>query len=110
MTLDDLFGGLFKAPMTKENAISLIKGSATAKATVEEMAFRQVVANVLILSGLVSETDFGLSLKHFEEQLYDQLAEELMATIEEYDREKSERPSKSDDSDDSEATRPMYEA
>ena len=85
--INEIVNELLKMPETKEEAIKRVKQSPNLKAMAEELAFRQAVVNVLILSGVVSENDLNASLKHFEEQIYEQFAEELLDMIDEAKKE-----------------------
>ncbi len=87
MNFDDLLNGFLKMPKTKEEAINYIKKFPSMKVSVEDMAFRQTVINTLILSGIVTENDLNASLKHFEDQLYEQFAEELLEMVKELEEE-----------------------
>ena len=66
------------------------------KAGIEEMAFRQVIINTLILSGLRTENDFNASVKHFEEELYDEFADELLNMVDELEKAKDAEPEETD--------------
>ena len=92
MEFEDLLNGFLKTPKTREEAKEYIKNFPGVKAGVEEAAFRRVVMNTLILSGLITENDFNASLRHFEEETYDELADELLAVAGELEKaEEAER-------------------
>lgn len=88
MKFEDLLNGFLKMPKTHEEAKEYIKKFPNMKASVEDMAFRQVIINTLILSGLITENDLNASLKHFEDQLYDEFADELLKMVDELENAK----------------------
>ena len=89
MNIDDLLNGFLKMPKTHEEAVNYIKKFPTMKASIEDMAFKQTVINILILAGLVTENDLNASVKHFEDQLYDQFANELLDMVDEIEKNKA---------------------
>ena len=86
MNFEDLLNGFLKMPKTKEEAKAYIKKFPSMRASVEDMAFRQTVINVLILSGAVTENDLNASIKHFEDQLYEEFATELLNMVDELEK------------------------
>ena len=88
MKFEDLLNSFLKTPKTHDEAKEYIKNFPSVKAGVEEMAFRQVMINTLILSGLITENDFNASVKHFEEKLYDEFADELLNMADELEKAK----------------------
>ena len=48
---------------------------------VEEMAFRQVIINILVAANIVSEKDFNESVSHFKALFLDMFADELLEKI-----------------------------
>ena len=115
MKFEDLLNGFLKMPKTHEEAKEYIKKFPNMKASVEDMAFRQVIINTLILSGLITENDLNASMKHFEDQLYDEFADELLAMVDELekaqDKELEEVDLPEDDEDDWEDdSKPHFDA
>ena len=92
MEFEDLLNGFLKTPKTREEAKEYIKKFPGVKAGVEEAAFRRVVTNALILSGLITENDFDASLRHFEEETYDELADELLNMVGELEKAEEAEP------------------
>lgn len=88
MKFDDLLNGFLQMPKTHDEAKEYIQKFPSMKASIEDMAFRQVVINTLILAGLVTENDLNASIKHFEDQLYDEFADELLKMVEEMENSK----------------------
>ena len=92
MTFDELFKALletFKAPETLEEAIDYVKKDPGCQLTIEELAFKQVVVNILVAAGIVSEKDFNDSVRHFKESLTRGFAEKLLATCQGIDNNKN---------------------
>ena len=84
MKLEDLFSQLeeaFKTPETLEDAIEYIKEDPTCQITIEDLAFKQVVINILVAAGIVSEKDFNDSVNHFKELLNRSFAEKLLNNV-----------------------------
>ena len=84
MKLDEILNELaeaIKLPETKEEAIDYIKKEPSCLAFVEEMAFRQVVINILVAANIVSEEDFNDSVAHFKSLFLDKFADELLERI-----------------------------
>ena len=84
MKLDEILNELaeaIKLPETKEEAIDYIKKDPSCLAFVEEMAFRQVVINILVAANIVSEEDFNDSVSHFKDLFLDKFADELLERI-----------------------------
>lgn len=102
MKFEDLLNGFLKTPKTHDEAKEYIKKFSNVKAGVEEMAFRQVIINTLILSGLITENDFNASVKHFEEKLYDEFADELLNMAGELEKAKDAELEEADSPDDDE--------
>ena len=84
MKLDEILNGLaeaIKLPETKEEAIAYIKKEPNCLAFVEDMAFRQVVINILVAANIISEKDFNESVSHFKALFLDKFADELLEKI-----------------------------
>lgn len=92
MEFEDLLNGFLKTPKTREEAKEYIKNFPGVKAGVEEAAFRRTVTNALILSGLITENDFDASVRHFEEEMYDELADELLNMVGELEKAEGAEP------------------
>jgi uncharacterized protein (DUF2225 family) len=45
------------------------------------MAFKQVVINILVAAGIVSEKDFNESVNHFKEVLTNEFAKRMLETL-----------------------------
>ena len=84
MKLDEILNELteaIKLPETKEEAIAYIQKDHSCLAFVEEMAFRQVIINILVAANIVSEKDFNESVSHFKALFLDMFADELLEKI-----------------------------
>ena len=84
MKLDEILNELaeaIKLPETKEEAIAYIKKEPGCVAFVEDMAFRQVVINILVAANIISEKDFNESVSHFKALFLDKFADELLEKI-----------------------------
>ena len=84
MKLDEILNELaeaIKLPETKEEAIAYIKKEPSCLAFVEDMAFRQVVINILVAANIISEKDFNESVSHFKALFLDKFADELLEKI-----------------------------
>ena len=84
MKLDEILNELaeaIKLPETKEEAIAYIKKDPSCLAFVEDMAFRQVIINILVAANIVSEEDFNDSVSHFKALFLDKFADELLERI-----------------------------
>ena len=84
MKLDEILDELaeaIKLPETKEDTIEYIKKDPSCLTLVEEMAFRQVVINILVAANIVSEEDFNDSVSHFKDLFIDKFADELLEKI-----------------------------
>ena len=84
MKLDKILNELaeaIKLPETKEEAIAYIKKDPSCLTFVEEMAFRQVIINILVAANIVSEEDFNDSVSHFKALFLDKFADELLEKI-----------------------------
>ena len=84
MKLDEILNELaeaIKLPETKEEAIAYIKKEPNCLAFVEDMAFRQVVINILVAANIISEKDFSESVSHFKALFLDKFADELLEKI-----------------------------
>ena len=81
MKLDEILNELaeaIKLPETKEEAIAYIQKDPSCLAFVEDMAFRQVIINVLVAANIISEKDFNDSVAHFKSLFLDKFADELL--------------------------------
>ena len=84
MKLDEILNELaeaIKLPETKEEAIAYIKKDHSCLAFVEDMAFRQVVINILVAANIISEKDFNELVSHFKALFLDKFADELLEKI-----------------------------
>ena len=84
MKLDEILNELteaIKLPETKEEAIAYIKKEPSCLAFVEDMAFRQVVINILVAANIISEEDFNDSVSHFKALFLDKFDDELLEKI-----------------------------
>ena len=84
MKLDKILNELaeaIKLPETKEEAIAYIQKEPNCLAFVEDMAFRQVIINVLVVANIISEKDFNDSVAHFKSLFLDKFADELLEKI-----------------------------
>ena len=84
MKLDEILNELaeaIKLPETKEEAIAYIQKDPSCLAFVEDMAFRQVIINILVAANIVSEEDFNDSVSHFKSLFLDKFADELLEKI-----------------------------
>lgn len=87
MKWEELFEQLlenFKVPETLEEAIAYINKDPSMQTLVEEMAFRQVVINILVAANIITEKDFNESVKHFKNLFTKTFAEELLSKIDEF--------------------------
>ena len=93
MTLDEMLKDLLEkmeTPKTVEDALQLIKSDPVCQATLEELAFKQTVTNILIAAGLVSEADFNQSANYFKDMFARQYAENLIKRLQELKGEPAE--------------------
>ena len=84
MKLDEILNELaeaIKLPETKEEAIDYIKKEPSCLAFVEDMAFRQVVINILVAANIISEKDFNDLILQFNTLFIDKFAEELLEKL-----------------------------
>ena len=84
MKLDEILNELaeaIKLPETKEEAIAYIQKDPSCLAFIEDMAFRQVVINILVAANIISEKDFNESVSHFKALFLDKFADELLEKI-----------------------------
>ena len=105
MNWKDLFNELadaFKVPETKKEAIEWINNDANSQTLIEEMAFRQVVVNVLVAANIISEKDFNASIAHFKKLFTERFAEELLDKIEEFNKQYGQLQADDDKEDDDE--------
>ena len=90
----------FKVPETKEEAIDWINKDPSSQTLIEEMAFRQVVINILVAANIISEKDFNDSIRHFKNLFTERFAEEMLAKIDDFNKQYSMSPT--DDSPENE--------
>jgi len=98
MKYKDLFEELlenFKVPETLDEAIAYINKDPSMQSMIEEMAFRQVVINILVAANIITEKDFNESVAHFKKLFTKGFAEELLSKIDEFNAKFS--PEKFDD-------------
>lgn len=81
--LDEL-ADTFKVPETKEEAIAWINKDPNSQTLIEEMAFRQVVVNILVAAKIISEKDFNDSVAHFKKLFTEKFAEEMLNKINDF--------------------------
>ena len=84
--LDEL-SDAFKVPETKEEAIDWINKDPSSQTLIEEMAFRQVVINILVAANIISEKDFNDSIIHFKKLFTERFAEEMLAKIDDFNKQ-----------------------
>lgn len=87
MKYKDLFEELldnFKVPETLEEAIAYINKDPSMQTMIEEMAFRQVVINILVAANIITEKDFNDSVAHFKKLFTKGFAQELLDKIDEF--------------------------
>ena len=70
-----------KAPETVEEAINFVQQDPSCQAVIEDMAYKQVVLNILVAAGIVSEKDFNDSVNHFKGILTRGFAEKIMQNL-----------------------------
>ena len=70
-----------KMPETVEEAMDFVQKDPSCQAVIEDMAYKQVVLNILVAAGIVSEKDFNDSVKHFKDALTRGFAEKIMQNI-----------------------------
>ena len=105
MNWKDLFEELmdsFKVPQTLEEAIDYINKEPSMQTLIEEMAFRQVVVNILVAANIISEKDFNESVAHFKKLFTKSFAEELLSKIDQFNERYDELSSDKDETDDEE--------
>jgi len=84
MTIDEILKILtdaIKTPETVEEAIEYIKNDPVCQTTIEDLAFKQVVVNTLVASGIVTEEDFNKSIGYFKGLITKNFAENLLAKL-----------------------------
>lgn len=74
---------VLKTPETLEETIEYLKKDPVCQTTIEDLAFKQVVLNILIAAGIVSEDDFNRSVSHFKEVLTESFAENILKRVKE---------------------------
>lgn len=100
MDFDKLLEEFLRLPKTLDEAIEYVKKNPVMNSTIEDMAFKQTVINVLILAGLVSENDFNASVEHFKNHLYEEFGKELLReSIEFEEKEKQLQEENDEDTD-----------
>ena len=95
MNFEKLLEEFLKLPKDLPEAIAFVKRNPVMKTTIEEMAFKQTVINLLIAAGLISENDFNASVEYFKNQLFEEFGKELLKEAQAIELEESE-----DDDDD----------
>lgn len=94
MKLEELFEQIadsFKVPETLEEAIEYINKDPSMQTLIEEMAFRQVVINILVAANIITEKDFNESVKHFKNLFTKSFAQELISKLEDFNKQYSEQ-------------------
>lgn len=74
----NIFGEFCKLPETLEEALDYVNNSELYQANIDDLAFKKVVTNVLITSGLVTDEDFDSSINYFKDQLTRKYAESVL--------------------------------
>lgn len=100
MNWKDLFEELadaFKVPETLDEAIEYINKDPSMQTLVEEMAFRQVVVNILVAANIITEKDFNDSIAHFKKLFTRSFAEELLSKIDQFNKEHGDELDDDDD-------------
>jgi hypothetical protein len=103
MNYKDFFEQLmenFKVPETLEEAIAYINKDPSMQSLVEEMAFRQVVVNILVAANIITEKDFNDSVAHFKKLFTKSFAQELLDKIDDFNEKFP--PEKTDDEEEDE--------
>lgn len=103
MNYKDFFEQLmenFKVPETLEEAIAYINKDPSMQSLVEEMAFRQVVVNILVAANIITEKDFNESVAHFKKLFTKSFAQELLDKIDDFNEKFP--PEKTDDDEEDE--------
>ena len=77
----------FKVPETIEEAMAYVNKDPSMQALIEEMAFRQVVINVLVAANIITEKDFNESVKFFKNTITKSFAEELLSKLDDFNRQ-----------------------
>lgn len=81
MKWDDIFNALtqgLETPKTVEEALAYIGQDPVCQTTIDDLAFKQVVLNILVAAGIVSETDFNRSINQFKGMIAQSFAENLL--------------------------------
>lgn len=81
MKWDEIFEALtqgLKVPETIEEALDYIGKDPVCQTTIEDLAFKQVVLNILVAAGIVSEDDFNRSINQFKSMIAQSFAENLL--------------------------------
>jgi len=94
MNWEDIFEALLKGleiPGTLDEAIKFLEKDEASQLAIENMAFKQVVLNILIAAHITTENDFNASVEYFKKLFTQQFAEELLKGITEAKTDSKER-------------------
>ena len=113
MNFEKLLEEFLKLPKDLNEAIAFVKRNPIMNSTIEELAFKQTVINVLIAAGLVSENDFNASVEYFKNKLYEDFGKELLREAQELELQESEEDEEESDEwldDDLDSGKKYYDA
>ena len=85
MNWDDLYKAILeklKIPQTVDEAIKVLENDEASQVIIEDMAWKQTVQNILVVSQLVSEEDFAATITHFKNLFTKQFAEKMIENLE----------------------------
>lgn len=85
MNWDDLYKAILeklKIPQTVDEAIKVLENDEASQVIIEDMAWKQTVQNILVVSQLVSEEDFAATITHFKKLFTKQFAEKMIENLE----------------------------
>jgi len=100
MSLEDLeLDFLFDEIDSLEKAESYLEKNEGIRALAEEMAFRQTVIKIFLLSGLVTENDFNISVEQFKRDNIHIFAEKLLANIKQAQEHRKQEEEEFENSD-----------
>lgn len=110
MDFDKLLEEFLRLPKTLDEAIEYVKKNPVMNNTIEDMAFKQTIVNVLILAGLVSENDLNASIEHFKNQLYEEFGKELLREAQEFEEKENQEKDDEDWEDEFPIDKKYYDA
>ena len=85
MNWDDLYKAILeklKIPQIVDEAIKVLENDEASQVIIEDMAWKQTVQNILVVSQLVSEEDFAATITHFKKLFTKQFAEKMIENLE----------------------------